>query len=124
MRSALVGAILALAACKPASGPIVDAEAGTAILEAGAPIVSGVCSLIEGVDTSGVVATICATVEEVISAVAFVLTLRTTPDAGVVKCETLPGTTFCATSSERAKAVGFIVRVRYARLMVDGGGAR
>ncbi len=117
-------AVFALAlSCKPAGGPVTDADSGP-VIEAGVKIANDVCSLIEGVDTSGVVRTICATVEEVASIVAFILTLRTATDAGArasLVCQTLPGSTLCATSDERAKAVLFVVHARERRLQLDGG---
>lgn len=104
------------AGCKPPSGPIVDADA--AVVEAGVATVTDVCSLIEGVDDNGAVRTICATVEEVLQVVSFILTLRDARDAGgtpATVCSYLPGTTFCATSAERAKGILFLVRSRQAR---------
>ena len=113
------------AQCKPASGPAGDAEAG-ALVEAGAAVISGVCSLIEGIDDNGTARNICATLEEVASIAQFILTLRAAPDAGplvlpATKCAVLPGSTLCATSAERAKAVLFVAKAREKRLLLDGG---
>jgi hypothetical protein len=118
--------------CKPASGPLVDAEAGVAALEAGIPIATGVCSLVEGIDTTGTIRSICATVEEVAQVIAFILTLRSATDAGAPTCSTVPAAktgpesssmlaTLCTTSAERAKAVLYLVKIREARLIRDGG---
>ncbi len=123
--------------CKPATGPTADAEAGAVGLtngvdgkiEAGVQIANGVCSLLEGVDDSGVVRTVCATVDEVASVVAFILTLRTA-DAGVLVCSGgvdggLKGNVkigaICSSSTERAKAVQFLAKVRASRFVLDGG---
>ncbi len=114
-------AALVLFACKPVGGPIADADSGP-IVEAGVQVVTGVCSLLEGVDSTGTVASICATVEEIAAAVAFILTLRSDRDAGVpAACQYLPGTTLCATATERVKAVRFIAAKRAAILTIDGG---
>ncbi len=117
-------------ACKPVIGPSNDAEAGVFNpVEAGATVANDVCSFIEGVDDNGAIRTICATVDEVASIVAFVLTLRSI-DGGKVDggadggaCKSLPGTvtTLCATPNERAKGILFLVRVRAARFVIDGG---
>ncbi len=122
MRIALAVSAFLLVACKPAGGPIVDAEAGVAILEAGAPIVTGACSLLEGVDSSGTVASICATVEEVAQVVAFILTLRSanvTPPA----CMTLPGSTMCASKAEIAKGIHYLVIKRRAAFILQDASA-
>jgi hypothetical protein len=111
--------VLFLVACKPASGPIVDAESG--VVDAAVSTVNDVCSLLEVVDSSGVLRTICATVEEIASIIAFILTLRSA-DAGAAQCTTtLPGTSFCATKDEVAKGIAYVLRLRQARLLVDGG---
>lgn len=110
------------AGCKAPLTPV-DAEAGLA--DAVATTVSGVCSLIEGVDSNGTVATICAYVTEVVDIlVPFILTLRG-GDAGAPQgCTMLPGTSFCATPAERAKAINFLIHVRQSRLMLDAGRAK
>lgn len=118
----LVGSLAAGAtttACPTgASSPSVDAGAI-------GPVATGLCSLLEGIDDNGAIRTICATVEEIAQVIAFVLTLRTADDAGTTRaraeCSTLPGTDFCATSPERAKAILFLVRTRSARFMLDAG---
>jgi hypothetical protein len=92
------------------------------MVEAGVAVAVGVCSLIEGVDESGTVRNICATVEEIATIVQFVLTLRTTPDAGPSgACAVLPGSSLCVSSAERAKGILFVARVRERRLMLDAG---
>lgn len=98
----------------------------TTLVEAGTGVATGVCSLLEGIDDDGAIRNICATVDEIAQVIAFVTTLRTKPDAArpdaaivVYRCENLPGTTFCATSSERAKAVLFLVRARMARFTLE-----
>lgn len=118
MRAALV--LLVLVSCHGAGSP---ADAGNTV-EAGAQVATGVCSLIEGGETAGVVRSICATVEEVAQIIAFILTLRTATDGGALasgSCTVLPGSTFCATRAETGQAITYIVRVRSARLMLDGG---
>lgn len=122
MRRALATTvILAALACKPPSGPIVDADSGS-LVEAGVGTVNDICSLIEGITQSGAVYSICATVEEIANIVAFILTLRS-GDAGVpsAACLNLPGTTFCATSAERAQGILFTVRARQVRATLDAG---
>lgn len=114
--------VCGFAACHGAGSP---ADAG-AVTEAGTVVVTDVCSLIEGIDNDGTIRSVCATVEEVAQIIAFILTLRTVQDAGAPgQCTTLPNSTFCATSPERAKAITFVVRERAARLMLrpatDGG---
>jgi hypothetical protein len=96
-------------------------------VEAGAGVASGICTLIDGIDDSGVVRTICATVAEVALIVEFILTLRTTdggtPDAST-SCKPLPGSTLCATAAERAKGILYVTHQRAAHLMLDGGGIK
>ncbi len=115
---AILVAIIAAAGCKGIDAPT------SGQVEAGATVASGLCSLIEGADDNGTVRTICATVEEVAAIVAFILTLRTS-DAGTVAastaCQALPGSTLCATSAERAKAILFVSNVRASRFVLDGG---
>lgn len=110
----------ATASCTPASTAISDAGP---TVEAGIAITGGLCSLIEGIDTNGTVRTICATVEEVLQVVAFILTLRSTnTDAGIAKaevCKNVGG--ICATDSERAKGILFITQLRTAKLTRDAG---
>jgi hypothetical protein len=117
-------AAVSAAACKPVQGP----DAGT--IEAGVSVATGLCTLLEGIDDSGVLRTICATVEEIAAVAAFILTLRPAggSDAGLASaaCVPLPGTDLCATSAERAKAVSFLVKLRATRLVLatDSGGVR
>lgn len=124
----LAGALLlTLIACKIPNTPQggdADASGPTVVqvLEAGAPVVNDVCSLLEGVDDSGVVRTICATVEEIGQVVSFILTLRTASDAGPpaeTACTVLPGTKLCATKQEIAKGVLWLSQQRAARLTRD-----
>lgn len=101
-----------------ASGPTV-----VQVLEAGAPVVTDVCTLLEGIDDSGVLRTICATVEEVAQVVSFILTLRSA-DAGPpadAACTpiTAPGAYVCATKAEIAKGVLWLTQQRAARLTRD-----
>lgn len=110
----------AFVACKPATGPIVDADAA-GVVEAGVATVTDVCSLITGVDDNGAVRTICATIEEIAQVIAYVLTLRQGDAGAPAGCSTLPGSTFCATSAETAKGILFLVRERQARASLDGG---
>lgn len=115
---ALVAIAVACFACSPSRTPTVTD------VEAGADVAAGVCSLIDGIDDSGIVRTICATVAEVAQIVEFILLLRATdaglPNASTV-CKPLPGSAFCATSAERAKAILFVTQLRAARLSLDGG---
>lgn len=94
-------------------------------VEAGTAVAGGICSLVEGVDDSGVVRSVCATVEEIGQIISFILTLRQTTDAGPpaasAPCTPLPQSTFCATKAETAKGVLFVTQVRSRRLMRDGG---
>lgn len=125
-------AVLALAigvsvtACPPASSPRPDPEVTETVTKVG-KAAEGVCSLIEGIESSGALRTVCATVEEIVSAVQFIMTLRLAqadagdPRARPMGCKDLPHTDFCATSDERARAILVIVRTRSARLMLDGG---
>ncbi len=106
--------------CKGVSAPTSDG------VEAGATAATGVCSLIEGIDDSQVVRTICATAVEVAQIASFILTLRSTDsDAGraadTAPCKPLPGASLCATSLERAEGILFVTHMRTQRLMLDGG---
>ena len=117
--------------CKPASGPSADGgEAGAltapVALEAGIAVVDGACTLLMGVDSTGTLTTICATIEEVAKIVGFVLTLRSASDAGAPLadekgCIPLPYSRVCATEGELSKAISFIVQQRRAALTRDGG---
>lgn len=92
------------------------------VVDAGAQVVGGICYFIEGIEPTGAAANICATVEEIISAIAFLKVAN--PDAGThatAACKMIPQTSYCATDSERYKAVKYIVSLRTARLYVDGG---
>ncbi len=103
--------------CNGASSP-------SSYVEAGAGVATGVCSLIDGIDDSGVVRTICATILEVAQIAEFILTLRMAdggPPTFRAECKTLPGTSMCATSSERSAGILFVAHVREMRLMLDGG---
>jgi len=98
-------------------------------VEAGVAIANGVCSLIEGIDDSGVVRNVCATVDEVSQIVQFILTLRQQVDGGVTTakgepCVVLPNSTLCATSSERAKGVLYLSQVRARRFSRGDAGDR
>lgn len=108
-----------VAACK--SGQPVDAG----VVEAGTQVGGDVCSLIFGVADNGADRSICATIEEIISiAIPFILDLRKASDAGPPAfgaCEYLPGTTFCATSAERADCILAITRSRQARVTLEAG---
>lgn len=130
MRALAVGAILALAACKTPNAPQggdADASQPTVVqvVEAGTGVADGVCSLLEGVDDSGVLRTICATVEEVGQVIAFILTLRTSTDAGAPRADATctPVTTgssyVCATSAELAKGILWLSQQRAARFTRD-----
>jgi hypothetical protein len=129
---AIVSLLIALALsaldCKPASGPLVDAEAGAALVEAGTTIATGLCTVLEGIDSTGTLRTICATIEEIAAIAAFVLTLRSLPDAGPPKageaCQLLGSSTVCATSAERAAGILRVINQRAARFMLDAGAAR
>lgn len=125
----LIGAMslgAASSGCPGAASPTNDAEAGAAFADAAAPIVN-VCDLIEGVDPGDkIVRSVCATVEEILQVVGYILTLRASDvDAGKrassEPCLVLPHTTTCATSSERAKGIKFLVHLRAARYLRDGG---
>jgi hypothetical protein len=91
-------------------------------IEAGIGVEKSVCSFIEGIDTDGATRNICATVDEVAEMVAFIANfLRPTlQDAGLTnaQCSNLPGTTFCATSVEKARGITLIIKSRAARLSV------
>lgn len=107
-----------------ANGPN-DADAA-GIIDAGATIAKDVCSLIDGIDDGGIQRSICASVDEIATVASFILTLRQSDrDAGATRsreeCSNLPGSQFCATSREKAKAILFLVQARSARLVLDGG---
>lgn len=104
---------LLLASCMKQGAPTAP------VIEAGTAVANDVCSLIEGIDDDSAVRSICATVDEVAQIISFVTMLRGA-DAGarereIAECTPLPGTAFCATSRERAKAILFVVRTRMAR---------
>jgi hypothetical protein len=124
---AIASAAAALCACPPgATNPTTDPDAG--VVETGpGGTMNGLCSLLEGLDDSGAVRTICATADEIASLVSFITMLRSDRDAGppaALSCTNLPKTTFCATKQEVAKGVLFLTRARAARLSLDGGAAR
>lgn len=112
--------------CPNANSPTSDADA-SGLVEAGGAVVTSVCDLIQGIDPSGAVRSVCATVEEIVTVLApFVVSLLALPelaDAGRKNeaCEPLPHTTVCATSAQRAKAILHLMRVRQARASLDGG---
>ncbi len=126
-RSSILVLVLLSTACKPAGGPVTDADAsaveGGTITQGG----GGLCSLLDGVDSDGTYRSICATVEEIAQAAAFILTLKTASAVDAGACKNLPGTTVCATSEQRAKTVLRIARARDAVLLksntsiADGG---
>lgn len=95
----------------------------TGAIDAGGQAVGGICYFLQGLDPSGAIANVCATIEELLSAASFIAMLRTTPnvlDAGT--CENLPQTTYCVTSAERYKAVRYITTRRASRLLlIDAG---
>lgn len=110
----------------PQGGDADAAQAPTVVqvVEAGTTAADGVCTFLEGVTNSGIVRTICATVDEVAQIASFVLTLRTTTDAGVradAACTPLPttGAYVCATKEELANAIQFIAQVRAQRVTRD-----
>lgn len=115
----LVVALAFVAACK--SGQPVDAG----VVEAGTQAGGDLCSFIFGVADNGADRSICATIEEIVGvAIPFILDLRKASDAGppaLASCEYLPGTTFCATSAERADAILAITRSRQARVTREAG---
>lgn len=98
--------------CKDPNAPI--------NLEAGAPLVNDICSLITGINRN-----VCATVEEIAQVISFIVMLRSTSDAGALAketCSNLPKSTFCSTMTENDQAILFLIRARSARLMLDAGG--
>lgn len=114
-------------ACKPSntpSGGDADASGPTVVqvVEAGVGATDGVCSFLEGVDDSGVVRTICATVLEIGQVIEFILTLRSATDAGSPPADAActPITTgsayVCATKAEIAKGILFLTQVRERRV--------
>ncbi len=117
--AAAASLVFAVAACSDCKG--VTAPTGPEV-EAGAGVASGICSYIDGIDDTGIVRTICATVAEVAQVVEFILTLRTADGgAPTAACKPLPSSTLCATSAERAKAILFVSHVRQALLTLDAG---
>lgn len=124
----LVSFSVTLTACpRPQPNPQPDGSSVNVpnLVDAGGRIVGGVCDLVTGLDDSGTVRSVCATAEEIVSMIAFISTLRQSPDAGAramaERCDPLPRTEYCATSSERAQAIKFIVQIRAARFVRDGG---
>jgi hypothetical protein len=112
--------------CHPAASPDAGNEGGITpggAVEAGGAITGGLCYLLEGVDSSGAVASVCAVIEEILAGVAYIAMLRKSPtdvpDAGT--CQNIPQTSYCATAQERYKAVRYITTLRASRLLVDGG---
>ena len=120
----VIGGIIALCICAlllnctPSKAPDAGSDAGNASDP-------GLCKLLNGIDGSGTLRTICADVNEVASIVQFILTLRNQPlkttDAGVDAGACMPLLTICATSSERADAILYISQMRAARLIRDAG---
>jgi hypothetical protein len=122
----LVTVLALLSACQrqPASSPgDADADAVVQVVSAGAQAADGVCALLEGVDDSGTLRTLCAFPDEVAQVISFITMLRASADVGAppATCSNLPGTVFCASKTETAKGIGWVVRVRAARLMLDAG---
>jgi|SRR6267142_5619604 len=114
-----VASVADIEGCKNTSPPT------AAQVEAGARVANYVCSLVEGIDDNGVFRTICATVEEVAQIVAFIATLRKMTDGGqppaLITCINLPNTQYCATSSERAKGILFLMHARANTYLRDAG---
>jgi hypothetical protein len=107
------------------STTVLDCRPGTTpqgVVEAGAPVATGVCSFLEGVLPDGTIATICATVEEIlliVSVVAPLIAADGVPEAGT--CTILPGTTVCATRAQVGRGIAAVLQQRRARLMIDAG---
>ncbi len=85
------------------------------------------CSLLDGVDSSGTLRTICVDAGEVAAIVQFILTLRsiltdsgTNPRIGS-QSDCTPLMNICATSAERSAGIVYISGLRDARLKRDGG---
>jgi len=115
---AFVGAVLAvvmLQGCTPSQVP----DAGP-IVEAGAGVANGVCSILEGVTDNQTVISVCATVEEVATIAAWILTFvrADTTDAGA--CTSLT-TNVCATRAEIGRGIQLVLAKRRAILFVDAG---
>lgn len=106
-----------VAACKAVSSPT------PAEIDAGEQAATGICSFIKAVDPSGILVTICATVDEVAAMVAYVLGTRSVPRAaasGFQVCEMLPGSDLCVTNAERLAAIQFVMRERARDAGKDG----
>ncbi len=85
------------------------------------------CKLLDGVDSSGTLRTICVDTGEVAAIVQFILTLRSTlTDSGTnprigSQSDCTPLLNICATSAERSAGIMYISGLRDARLKRDGG---
>ena len=129
----LIGGIAALIFCSYAACAQVPkapntADGGTTVTTPTPATPEGKpCSLLDGIDSSGTLRTICIDIGEVAMAVQFILTLRATLlDGGAnprigqqTECVALGN--ICATSAERSAAIVFISGIRDARLKRDGG---
>lgn len=114
-------------ACYASSNPLDGTKDSGAIVEAGTAVVTDVCKLIEGVDDNGIFRTVCATLDELIAMGEYILTLRAVNDAGTPKsttCLSLPTSTMCMTSAERAKGALFVVELRKARFLRNDAGSK
>ncbi len=121
-------AAIGVNACKAVSAPS-DAESGIAETEAGQttppPIPIGTpteCVSLTGIDSSGTLTAICATIEEIAQLVVTITNLRALTDAGSpAGCTIVPQTNLCASPSEVSKGIRFIQAKRKALLTIDAG---
>lgn len=118
-----VFAFALLAACTTPQTPP-GSDGGTAPPITNVPG-SAPCTLLDGIDSSGTLRTICADIIEVGIAVAFISTLRSTmTDAGNnprIAAPCIQMQSICATSQERAAAIVFLSATRDAKLKLDAG---
>jgi hypothetical protein len=93
--------------------------------EAGAQGVGNFCTMLEGITSSGTVASICADAEEVAwIAVQFVKLFGeiTVPEAGAsISCKPIPTTPYCATPQQMGRIIEALVTHRRARFLLDAG---
>jgi hypothetical protein len=107
--------------CRPASTSSNQVEAGATDTPAFPP--QAVCANLIGVDSTGTLTAICATVEEIAIIATFIADLRArVGDAGAPRvCTPLPGTRLCATDPELSAGIGLVLNRRKSVVTRDGG---
>jgi hypothetical protein len=90
-------------------------------VEAGAPVVKDLCTLLEGWTENQTVISICATVEEVLTIASTLVPPLSAEAADAGVCTPLPGTTACAMKRQIGRGIQMVLLQRRARLLRDAG---